>query len=296
MYDDIVQDWERWVSSPRGGRALRCWALQHPALEGWGRRNLASPQGSDRTDAMQAALVSLAQSGHQEAVQTLIVQLAPGLTGVTWRAWSGRANGPRPFGSMWEARAEVLSAFGETLAAHRLHRRPRRIAANLVLDTHQRMWRAAERERRSATAALRASPTRGAGPEPAELVDGALDLAAAVAAAIDQLTGTAGSRRLSAEVAFRAWILDEPSALIARELGLGRKTVDTRLCRLRAAVRGAQAAQAARTLRVAATAGQAERTPIGSSLSCGPAAQPARRSDGSAPPSSPVGPSCARRQ
>lgn len=324
MYDDITRTWLRWVRSPRGGRTLRRWAHDDPALDGWAVEDLASPRCGDRTDAMQAALVRLAQDGDQAAASTLIVQLRPGLTRVAWRAWHRRCAGPRPFASMADTRDEVLSAFGETLACHRLDRRPARIAANLVLDTHQRLWRAAGRDDRAAAAAMavsvaaagrravRSGAGAGAGssgwaataPDDAAWVpDGAagalddvagtLDLTAAVATALHRLPGSEASRRLSAELAFRAWILDEPSALIARELGLGRKTVDTRLCRLRTLVRASQAertAEATRALRAARTAAN---RPAGGG---GGGQVVVRRSEGSAPASSGVAPSCARRQ
>ena len=348
MYDDITRAWLRWVRSPRGGRTLRRWADDDPALVGWTAEDLGSPRCGERTDAMQAALVRLAQAGDQAAASTLIVQLRPGLTGVAWRAWHRRCAGPRPFASMADTRDEVLSAFGETLACHRLDRRPARIAANLVLDTHQRLWRAAGRDDRAAAAAAVVSVAAagrvvrsGTAGSPDD-VAGALDLTAAVAAAVDRLPGTEASRRLSAELAFRAWILDEPSALIARELGLGRKAVDVRLCRLRALVRASQAgctAEVTRALRAAraaanrAAGGHAPNPSVGGIAAANPgvaspiaanprtsgpagagtsaqapsgtSAQPpsgasaqrvARRSEGSAPASRPVAPSCARRQ
>ncbi|MEZ5407905.1 MAG: hypothetical protein R2761_07765 [Acidimicrobiales bacterium] len=322
MYDDITRAWLRWVRSLRGGRTLRRWADDHPALAGWTVEDLGSPRCGERTDAMQAALVRLAQSGDQAAASTLIVQLRPGLTGVAWRAWHRRCAGPRPFASLGDTRDEVLSAFGETLACHRLDRRPARIAANLVLDTHQRLWRAAGRDDRAAAAAVAVSVAAagravraGAAAGSPDEVAGALDLTTAVAAAVHRLPGTEASRRLSAELAFRAWILDEPSALIARELGLGRKAVDVRLCRLRTLVRASQAgrtADATRALRAAratanraAAAGSGDRADSGGDRAdsggdradSGAGGQAvARRSEGSAPASRPVAPSCARRQ
>jgi len=321
VYDDITRTWLRWVRSPRGGRTLRRWAGEDPALAGWTVEELAAPRCGERADAMQAALVRLAQAGDQAAASTLIVQLRPGLAGVAWRAWHRRCAGPRPFASMADTRDEVLSAFGETLACHRLDRRPTRIAANLVLDTHQRLWRAAGRDDRAAAAAAvvsvaaagRAARSGAAGPpdeaaSPAgspDEVAGALDLTTAVAAAVHRLPGSEASRQLSAELAFRAWILDEPSALIARELGLGRKTVDVRLCRLRALVRASQAERTADATRALRAARAAAKRSSGGAAGAG-AGEPvppararqmvARRSEGSAPASRPVAPSCARRQ
>lgn len=349
MFDDIVREWEQWTASARAARALARWADEQPALVGWRRLDLRWPVSSGRTDAMQAALVALAQDGDEDAMRTLIVQLSPGLTGLVWRAYNRESFGPRPFGSMKEAQREVLSSFGETVASHRLDRRPSRIAANLLLDTHQRLYRAAGREQRQDQApppsVMVVTP---AASEPADLVDGAVDLVAAVGAALDRLTGTEPNRRLTAELAYRAWILDEPSAAIARELGLGRKTVDTRLHRLRTAVRAAHVGHPGRpsprlpgvgsrppgvgprlqpavfgsppvrwgpagvlgqptTSPVAPSAGAPSQVAPGlaaaSQIAPGLAAasqtvasQAVRRSDGSAPPSSPDGPSWASRQ
>ncbi len=332
VYDDITRTWLRWARSPRGGRTLRRWAADDPALARWTVDELVAPLCGSRTDAMQAALVRLAQAGDQAAASTLIVQLRPGLTRVAWRAWHRRCAGPRPFASMADTRDEVLSAFGETLARHRLDRRPARIAANLVLDTHQRLWRAAGRDDRAAAAAAAlsvaaagravrvgagsgtgrygpgtggAEPVAGGGAGVGGIgspddVAGALDLTTAVATALHRLPGSEASRRLSAELAFRAWILDEPSALIARELGLGRKTVDVRLCRLRTLVRASQAertADATRALRAARAAAHRSPHPSGPNGAAGGGGQAVvRRSEGSAPASSGVAPSCARRQ
>jgi hypothetical protein len=276
MFEEIVRDWEHWIGSPRGRRRLAAWAGDHPALACWSQPELGSPPASPRTDAMQAALVARAQGGDEDAVRTLIVQLRPGLACVVWRAQRRRLAGAAPFGSLAEAQSEVLSAFGETLTRHRLDRRPERIAANLLLDTHQRLWREDQREDRARLRPWAGPPApEPLAASPIEPVDGVLDLVAAVASALDQLTGTPGSRRLTAEAAYRAWILDEPSVLIARELGLERKALDTRLCRLRRAVR-----QAAPPERSAEPTAQ-----DGLSLS-----------EGSAPLSSPVGPSLVSRQ
>ncbi len=280
MLDDVVREWDRWAASPRATRTIRQWAEADPALTGWTPDQLRSPRSSARTDAMQGALVALAQRDQAAAVRTLMVQLRPGLVGLTRRTMGRLGPGGQSVGSRGEAEAEVLSAFGETLVRHRLDRRPTKIAANLLLDTHQRLWRAAGREQRIGAATATASAARSnlayqpeCRPEQhPELATDALELVAAVAAALHQLTGTEKNRRLTAELAYRAWILDEPSAGIARELGLERKMVDTRLCRLRSSLRRARIDR------------------------FGYAPELVSRSDGSAPPSSPVGPSLASRQ
>ncbi len=239
MFDQIVQEWSRWVSSSRGSQTLGRWAVDDHQLRGWTLAELTSPQSSPRTDRMQAALVRRAQDGQQGAALALITQMRPGLISLT-RWW---AVTDRRFGSTTEAEAEVLATFGEVLMCHDLERRSEKIAANLVLDTRQRLWRAKTRQSRVEGATLAAAATETQVPRSApEDMAMELDLAHAVSTAIDGLSGSDGSRRLTAELAYRAWILDEAGADIARDLGIGPNTVRTRLCRLRSAVREVRAA------------------------------------------------------
>jgi len=226
-----VEAWRRWAVSRRGAERRRGWARRHRSLAGWGADELASPVSGHRTDRMQRDLVALAQSGDGEAALTLLVQFRPGLIRlVRWvvaRGWFGQQ----------EAGDEVRAAFYETLCRHRLDRRPARIAANLLLDTRQRLYRAGVRDARSPPVGphdldrLRVPDDRP-GPDPAD----GLALRLAVGEALAELPGSSRSRNLTARAAYRAWILDQPRAVIAAELGLGPAAVSTRLHRLRSAV------------------------------------------------------------
>jgi hypothetical protein len=268
MFNDVMRTWDQWAGSGRGAQVLRRWRGCDSALDGWTLAELRSPVSSARTDAMQAALVRLAQQGDAAAAATLTVQLRPGLSRLV--RWALGAD--HRFWSAGEAAAEVLGVFSEILMGHCLARRPGKVAANLLYDTRQRIWRTRSREARTRQAALAAASVPPAEPSPLDRPDtvtGELDLVAAVSSALEQLAGSETSRRLTAELAYRAWILDQPSKAIAHELGMGREAVSSRLCRLRAIVR------------------QAHR---------GAAHDASSRSDGSAPPASPVGPSLASRQ
>jgi len=196
---------------------------------------------------MQAALVDLAQSGDQEALTTLVVQLRPGLLRLLrWvRASAIRTESPS------DTESEVLGTLTETVLDHSLQRRPRLIAANVLLDTRQKIWRAQGRAMRSRDAMARAAWSGvggdggpiGHGERPElrpDLAVGAIDLVGDVAAALGTLPVTASSRRLTAEVAYRAWILDEPSGAIAAQVGLRPDAVRARLSRLRSAVRAGE--------------------------------------------------------
>ncbi|MFV0259256.1 MAG: RNA polymerase sigma factor [Acidimicrobiales bacterium] len=237
----------RWARSAEGRRRREVWADRHPALAGWTLEELTRPDGSERTDAMQAALVELAQHGEDGAAATLVVQLRPGLQRLAGRV---AATDPR-YGSVDDAAAEVLSVVSERILAHRLDRRPARIAANLILDTRQQIWRAGVRHGRvvdAARAAAEVAPTpAGPGPDAPtapEAAVGRMVVVAAVRDALDDLPGTDRSRRMTAELAWRAWFLDQPSTEIAAELGLSRTMISARLYRLRSRVRSRLSAAA----------------------------------------------------
>lgn len=229
MSDDVVRTWETWAASLRGARTLRRWAMSAPALETWTMPDLRNPRSSARTDAMQAALVRLAQQSDSAAVTTLLVQFRPGLGSLA--AWLSRTDPRRP--PFDTAGRDVRSAFCEVIMAHDLHRRPRKIAANLILDTRQVLWRALRRETVGAEleALTGRPPARADGPADDAVAE--LDLVASVADALERMSGSEASRRLTAELAFRTWFLEESSADVATELGLARNAARTRLCRLR---------------------------------------------------------------
>ena len=296
MFNDVVERWDRWAGSARGRRDLRTWARRDRVFDGWSAAELRAPTSSHRTDAMQAGLVRLAQSGDAAAATTLMTQLRPGLVSLT--RWVIAVD--RRFHHVDEAEAEVVSVFWETLMRHRLDRRPRKIAANLLLDTRQHIWRSGGRQARTDAASVAAART-AAGPgdelaryDPPEEVVGQIDVLTSVAAALSGLSGSSRSRQLTAQLAYRSWILDEPNVEIARDLGLGSEAVNTRLCRLRSAVRAGNDRPCHRD----PAHDEAQLSGLGSALGSTRHAGWAqtRRSEGFAPPSSPVGPSLASRQ
>ncbi|MEL6983877.1 MAG: hypothetical protein AAFO29_15735, partial [Actinomycetota bacterium] len=223
--DVDVDQWIRWRHSRRGRRCWDGWARERPSLAGWTTAELVDPRRSAATDRLQHDLVALAQSGHGDAAVTLLVQLRPGLL----RLVRSRA---RYTGETWaEAGDEVRAVFHETLYRHPLHRRPQRIAANLVLDTRQRLLRAGG-GRPPAPPLSEQGVTTAAGPDPDELA-----VAWTLRRAIDRLPGSSASRALTAEAAYRAWILDQPRSEVADAVGLRPAALDTRLHRLRRVVR-----------------------------------------------------------
>ncbi len=229
-----VERWRRWRAGRSGTRCWREWSERHPALLGWSVPELASPASSLRTDSMQAALVALAQGGEGQAALTLLVQLRPGLGRLA--RWA-TAVGLWPWA---EAVDEVRAVFFETLYRHPLDRRPAKIAANLLLDTRQRVQRSEARSAKVRAAVLAEAEAQRGNPSFAvAAVDPPVELAVvgAIRAAVDRLPGSEPSRQLTATLAYRAWVLDEPRAAIAAELGIGPAAVTARLHRLRAVMR-----------------------------------------------------------
>jgi len=240
MFETLLAEWTQWTTSIRAARTLTRWAAEDPGLRGWTVDDLAAPRASSVTDTMQAALVSRAQAGERAAVLTLMIQLRPGLGALA--RWAERVD--HRFGSPAEAAEEVVAVFGEVLMGHNLQRRPGKVAANLLRDSRQRIWRASCRDARAAEAALNAAPIEACRAQSNRSDDWAmeLDLAGIVGSALDDVSGSAASRRLNAELAYRAWILDEPGAAIAADLGVDHGAVRTRLSRLRRAMKQRQPA------------------------------------------------------
>lgn len=225
--------WRHWFDGPGGRRSIRAWSATRPGLQHWDREDLAAPRGCARTDRMQADLVGLAQGGDGAAAWTLLVQLQPGLLRLvrTTSTVGGRS---------WpDAADEVRSVFFETVCRHPLKRRQTQIAANLLLDTRQRLdrgpLRARSAESPTSDRTLISAVDRVAGSTPDPVAPLAIGLE--LEHALRRLPGSPSSRRLTATLAIRAWVLDEPRDLIAEDLGLPPTTITKRLQRLRAMLR-----------------------------------------------------------
>ena len=179
---------------------------------------------------MQAALVAMAQQGNGDAATTLLVQLRPGLIRLArWVAVAADLAWP-------DAIDEVRAVFFETLYRHPLERRPHSIAANLLLDTRQRVIRAHRRtSQRVGLAAVGPQPPSGSEVGAAGDVDpiSRLLVTQVLRAGLDQLPGSDESRALTATIAYRAWVLDQSRSDIARDLVINPEVVTSRLHRLK---------------------------------------------------------------
>lgn len=241
----MEQDWFRWIHSPDGRRTRLRWN-QHREMAGCDPIHLADPVrqcGHTVGNQIQYRLAALAQDGCVRATATMIVQLRPGLIRVANAScrWPWRhATTPD------EARSEVLATFLEVLLTTDLQRRGRRVAANLVNDTRQRLWR-------TSPAGWKPSTTRR--PAAAGLPDSHHDRAqvtivGSAATAIDEqadsdavldltrvLRHTAVDAPDTAHMAYLAWFEERSVADIGARLGFPPSVVANRLYRLRRRLR-----------------------------------------------------------
>ncbi len=237
----LVVAWQQWADGPHGRRHRRRWVERAPLSARWSAHDLAHPRSGPATNELQQVLVVDAQQSRVAAALTLLVQLRPGLVRLArsaagWNWYHG-----------FDAAEETQATFFEVLYNLDLERRGRAVAANLVLDTRQRLWRQCPAGRRRTDGPPAGPPLPGLGLDPGEPTGrdstGRDSTADPVVAVVDlqrhlaALPGSPASRQLSTDIAHRAWFRDQPSRLIAAELGLRRHTVDSRLYRIRESMR-----------------------------------------------------------
>jgi hypothetical protein len=141
-------EWERLATAPSTRRALARWSSVEPALAGWSDLEQLRGVAHDRTDPARAdqilaALVRLAAlDGHADrfATRVLLQLLIPGAVRL--------AGSLAPMlGDRSAAEAAVFAELAIGIRTYPWRRRPRRVAANLLLDCRQRLTRRHQRTR-----------------------------------------------------------------------------------------------------------------------------------------------------
>lgn len=141
LYRQLLQEWVDLNSQPTVPTTLRRWARTEPVLGGFTTLgdlvDAIDAAGHERTDALLLALVRLAHGGHQLAGRTVLQAMLPKL------ACIARRTAPTSSDDVWaeDRRHIVVAEFWDVLATYPLQRRPARVAANLALDTLQRVNR-----------------------------------------------------------------------------------------------------------------------------------------------------------
>lgn len=148
-------EWQTLAVSRAATATLTRWAGCYPALAGFAdlaavRTVTEDRADKERSDTILAALVRLAaRDGGDDPLATRVllqllmagaVRLAQRIAAVT--------------GDLADAEADVLAELTALIRTYPWQRRPRRIAANLLLDCQQRLSRAARRERGDVPAGL----------------------------------------------------------------------------------------------------------------------------------------------
>ncbi len=163
----LHEEWDHLATAPSTVRALRHWARTEPALAGWpdlhALRNAVHDRSRpERADQILAALVrhAAADTHHDRLAARVVLQLlVPGAVHLA------RSLAPL-LGDATTAQATVFSELAIGIATYPWRRRPRRVAANLLLDCRQRICRRQRRHRHESAVGLHPDvpeqPDRGA--------------------------------------------------------------------------------------------------------------------------------------
>lgn len=141
LFGLLEREWTLLERSHDASTALRKWGSEDQALSGFDcLSDLMAPVGSARHRASDEALAALVRRAATEdlAARVVLQLILPGLKALARRyRWMGDSE---------EVAAAAVAAAYERIRTFPIERRPARIAANLVEDTRQHLWRRAKRE------------------------------------------------------------------------------------------------------------------------------------------------------
>jgi DNA-directed RNA polymerase specialized sigma24 family protein len=256
LFDLLEREWPQLERSASASIALRRWGSEEPALAFERLGDLVAfaggadaRRGDGASDPMLAALARRAPSDDL-AARVLLQVLLPGLKALAARyQWMG---GPE------EASAAAVVAAYERIRTYPIDRRPARIAANVLADTRQQLWRRGRRMDRDCLAPTVAA-LRPSNPEPqepgagVEVLDLLVDPGASVEAHVDEelpelLTWALAEGHLSAEAAeliVQTRAHGVSIAEVCRRTGRSAQTIRRQRLRAEDRLRAAVAATAA---------------------------------------------------
>jgi len=144
IYRDLTREWARLHTLPTTTTTVRRWARTEPALTGLTRPgdivDAIDAGDNARKNELLLALLRLFQSGQQLAGSTLLQALLPKLARIAMSAVPDSRN-PR---DTEESRLFTIAEFWDVASTYPVDRRPERVAANLALDTLNRVTRQRE--------------------------------------------------------------------------------------------------------------------------------------------------------
>jgi DNA-directed RNA polymerase specialized sigma24 family protein len=137
LFDHLDREWQHLTASRQGRDALTRWEPTHPVLEGHHSLDNLVRVVNDRarTAVADTILVALARLAPTDtiAARTVLEAVMPGLK----RLCKTRQGLAEPE----EVTAQIIALAWEQIRTYPIQRRPRRIAANILRDTRQRLDR-----------------------------------------------------------------------------------------------------------------------------------------------------------
>ncbi len=210
LLDQLDHEWETHIGHDR---AVAARLPEVGALTGCGtldearRWTLAAP--AEAADRVLVALVARAVEGDGLAARALLGWLTPGIRALV-RRWA--ASGDRA-----EVEAAAVASVYERIVAYPLARRPRKIAANILLDAAKPLRRAAAADAPVVPAEIEVVAVESGSAPGEELLD---TVAVALAAGIVDVD--------DARIILANRVGDTPMADLARHAGTSRRSLERR--------------------------------------------------------------------
>ncbi len=135
----LDEEWGRIAGSLTGRRAVRRWAADQPALVGLRSLGALIERVNERGHVEESDAILLVLLRHAAdddlAARTVLQAMMPAVKNLTAKFSTCGAWCPE------ETAAVVVAAMWERIRCYPVDRRPRKVSANLTLDTRQRVWR-----------------------------------------------------------------------------------------------------------------------------------------------------------
>lgn len=148
VFSQLITEWVHLCSTPSSPAQIRRWARHELVLEPYSTPEAilaAIDAGSPADkDALLLALIRLSHAGQRLAGRVVLQAMLPKLAKISHYGETGISST-----STWaeERRHVTLAEFWEVLASYPVQRRPQRVAANLALDTLNRITQGAAASR-----------------------------------------------------------------------------------------------------------------------------------------------------
>jgi hypothetical protein len=135
----LDREWERIADSVAGRRATRRWGSDESLFDGVRSLGALVERINERGHVEQSDAILLVLLRHATeddlAARTVLQAMMPAVKNLTAKFSTCGAWSPE------ETAAVVVAAMWERIRSYPVDRRPRKVSANLTLDTRQRVWR-----------------------------------------------------------------------------------------------------------------------------------------------------------